>query len=361
MTNNKRPSQLILTILKWFFSIIFFIAAMGATLEKSALAGIAFLLIALLLLPPLRNSWIRLVPFLEKRPLKFAVLFGLMAVAGAGVRLSNDGNKSFASSVKQYIEQNRGKEVALKNIDFIADCERAFNYTPGHDVSYDYMWQIGGNNLKQAYDSVNKEHYFLFTPDYYVGFNQGTGDTLISWKYLRPIAKYGVLINYYVKLVVDETGKVKKVYPVLVCKDYNANQINNLEITENSQDIDLSSFGLKKDIEAQNKLVADLKAEGKRNADAQAKRKEQTEKFKESCLSGWDGSCPPLVDYLKKNLKDPDSYEHIETGFWNMGDHAVVMTKYRAKNSFGGYMVGYIKAKVTWNCEMLEVTDAGNL
>lgn len=56
--------------------------------------------------------------------------------------------------------------------------------------------------------------------------------------------------------------------------------------------------------------------------------------------SSYDGSVSQVVDYLKKNLKDPKSYEGIE---WSevkkTADGYVVRHKYRAKNSFGGYVV----------------------
>lgn len=56
--------------------------------------------------------------------------------------------------------------------------------------------------------------------------------------------------------------------------------------------------------------------------------------------SSWDGSVRHVEVYLKNTLKDPKSYESIEwskvieteTGY-------VVWHKYRAKNSFGGYVI----------------------
>lgn len=57
--------------------------------------------------------------------------------------------------------------------------------------------------------------------------------------------------------------------------------------------------------------------------------------------SSWDGSVRQVERYLKKNLKDPDSYEAIE---WskvvkNANGTFMVRCKYRAKNSFGGYVI----------------------
>lgn len=56
--------------------------------------------------------------------------------------------------------------------------------------------------------------------------------------------------------------------------------------------------------------------------------------------SSWDGSVHQVRSFLKKNLKDPKSYESIS---WSPvrkeNDHYVVTHTYRAKNSFGGYAI----------------------
>lgn len=60
--------------------------------------------------------------------------------------------------------------------------------------------------------------------------------------------------------------------------------------------------------------------------------------------SSWDAAVAPVVSFLKVNLKDPKSVEYIEWSpvtlleldgqfFWG------VRCKYRAKNSFGGYVI----------------------
>ena len=56
--------------------------------------------------------------------------------------------------------------------------------------------------------------------------------------------------------------------------------------------------------------------------------------------SSYDASVSQVKDYLRKNLKDPKSYESIE---WSKvkeePDGYSVYHKYRAKNSFGGYVI----------------------
>ena len=59
--------------------------------------------------------------------------------------------------------------------------------------------------------------------------------------------------------------------------------------------------------------------------------------------SAWDGSVHQVERFLKKTLKDPKSFDAIE---WspvkkvNLSTHKfIVRCKYRAKNSFGGYVI----------------------
>ena len=60
------------------------------------------------------------------------------------------------------------------------------------------------------------------------------------------------------------------------------------------------------------------------------------------CLSAWDGSHRGVKKYVEERMRDPDSFEHIETRVTPVdenGRHTLVM-KYRARNGFGGMTVG---------------------
>ena len=81
--------------------------------------------------------------------------------------------------------------------------------------------------------------------------------------------------------------------------------------------------------------------------------------------SEWDGSVSQVERYLKNNLNDPDSYQSIswsavvklndtkETGFVS---HQV-RHKYRAKNSFGGYVVEEKMFKLDYQGNVVDVVD----
>lgn len=64
------------------------------------------------------------------------------------------------------------------------------------------------------------------------------------------------------------------------------------------------------------------------------------------CLSPWDGSNSEVVDAVKASLRDPSSFEHIETRTTpaDAGGKHILMMKFRATNGFGGPTIGMARA-----------------
>ncbi|TZF83664.1 hypothetical protein FW774_09320 [Pedobacter sp. BS3] len=56
----------------------------------------------------------------------------------------------------------------------------------------------------------------------------------------------------------------------------------------------------------------------------------------ESKFSAWDGSHIKLVEYVKPRLRDPSSFEHVETTYIDKGDEIFVTMHFRCKNGFNG-------------------------
>jgi hypothetical protein len=79
----------ILNIIKWIFSIIFIIASIGALTDKAFISFIAFILLALLLLPPLTEYWKAKLPFTANLVYKGLIIFGLIIMAGLGLPKTN--------------------------------------------------------------------------------------------------------------------------------------------------------------------------------------------------------------------------------------------------------------------------------
>lgn len=61
----------------------------------------------------------------------------------------------------------------------------------------------------------------------------------------------------------------------------------------------------------------------------------------EGQFSAWDGSHILMKKAIKKHMRDPDSFDHIETVWKERQDHIEVTMSYRGANAFGGKVVEY--------------------
>ena len=88
-------------------------------------------------------------------------------------------------------------------------------------------------------------------------------------------------------------------------------------------------------------------------ADAQVAR----QKAVQLLFSGWDGSAHVVERGIKAQLKDPDSYKHIETKYVDTGfGNVTVTTRYSARNSFNAVVPSMAAAVVTPAGELLSLT-----
>ncbi|WP_339635258.1 hypothetical protein [uncultured Sneathiella sp.] len=101
--------------------------------------------------------------------------------------------------------------------------------------------------------------------------------------------------------------------------------------------------------EEYNRLMEEQEAKNQEEADriAQEEAKKAEEKRKGfHCLSPWDGSHRIVEREVENQMRDPDSFEHIETLISPVNENGVhsLTMKYRARNGFGGMSIGMARA-----------------
>lgn len=74
-------------------------------------------------------------------------------------------------------------------------------------------------------------------------------------------------------------------------------------------------------------------------------------------FSAWDGSHAKLVQLVKKSMKDPSSFQHVDTRYKKMDQHIVVWMDYRGKNSFGAYDIATVKAAYDYDGNFLWIEN----
>jgi hypothetical protein len=102
--------------------------------------------------------------------------------------------------------------------------------------------------------------------------------------------------------------------------------------------------------------VNEVMAAQKKLREAQA-AKAEFERGIEGQFSKRDGSHRNVERTLKESLKDPSSYEHVETRYVAHSNSLTVYTSYRAKNSFGAKVLNSAVAEVDAGGNVLSLTS----
>lgn len=170
-------------------------------------------------------------------------------------------------------------------------------------------------------------------------------------KFIKNVIKYTILLPIAVIFAVA-TVQVALTW----------NDPENVQAREQSQ-VDREERRL-----VEEQRIASERAEN-REAEFERQRREEAARIAEvtenrrkgfHCLSTWNGSHRGVVNWLKDNLRDPDSYEHIETRITPVntaGEHTLIM-QYRARNGFGGMTVETLTATVqNSNCNATIISN----
>lgn len=103
--------------------------------------------------------------------------------------------------------------------------------------------------------------------------------------------------------------------------------------------------GSRERYQAKLKAVEDKLEVQRKIQEASAQRAVMEAKLKGQ-FSGYDGSHRKVEDAIKARLKDPSSYEHVETRYTVNTNSITVYTTYRARNSFNALVPGNATATV---------------
>ncbi len=111
--------------------------------------------------------------------------------------------------------------------------------------------------------------------------------------------------------------------------------------------------------QAERDRVERQKAEAEQQRIAQQKEADRR-KAGHHCLSGWDQTHMALKRALIQSLRNPDSFDHIETLITPVlddGTHILTLT-YRAENGFGGMDIGQVIAQIdNETCAVTEIIE----
>lgn len=296
------------TILKWFFGITFIFGGLGSLIESIPL-GLIFILLGLFILPPTFDL------FEKKTNLKFpswskwATVIVFFVFAGFAVQRvnvnSDEETDLLVQKASDFIDSNQIDSAKVY-------LEKAKNqYSKPQNKAIELEKELE----KYQSDEYSKEELVSLTDE--------------EFKLLK-------------------SDSLDKIY-------FNQNSLNKefLDLMKShapKRDEIIKEIEENKEVE---RLAAELRAKWAENAKNEKRRKELIEKQ----FSSWDGSHPALSRLIEDNMRDPDSYEHIETRFRDDKNSIFVVTKFRGANGFGGMTIQTVSAKVDFNGNVLEIVS----
>ncbi|MBS1776217.1 MAG: hypothetical protein JSS64_08040 [Bacteroidetes bacterium] len=363
-SSTNSSNQKTITILKWIFSILIGLSALGALASKSFLSCLILLLVASLLFPPLTEFWRTKLPFLKNRVAKIATVIVLFII---GMAVSNDIDKTTSDKTKG---ENKTEQTATKTenetetveeieaiptikYEILHETVKRYDKAPSYFVLIDAV-DLSSDKFKDDIKNLinkivtekgakisidildNKNALELFYKSHY-GAN--TLGRILNKSELAELEKHSIA-SFSGELETDMYLNTLYFFPS--ASKSTAKVGKYVEIIEYKPTV--------KDDRVVKKQRADLD-----NQKAQADKKKKD--FEKNCFSSWDGSNRELVKYVKANMNDKKSFEHEETTYTMLDDYAVVIMKFRGKNSFGNMVLNSVKAKVSYDCQVLEIME----
>jgi hypothetical protein len=295
---NKRRIK----ALKWIVGAFTIMMGLGS-FGNYFLSGVLLVLVGIYILPPIQKLLENRFEILIPRYLKYVIVIGVFILAG------------FVKDFEQEGVDKRADQIVQQSITAVSENE--FDKAETLLNEADKLYNSDNNKASNIEDMLDKFKSENFLKKSLVGLSE------------------------------DEFGKLKQ--DDLNKKFLNNDKLNDLLILKMQKSAD-SRAEFIKEIEAQERLEKERELKEKREAKAAAREKKIEDQF-----SAWDGSHRKLEDFIKKNMNDPDSYEHVETVYWDRGDFLVVKTTFRGNNAFGGKVKNSVRAKVSLDGEILEI------
>ncbi len=290
------------------------------TFSASVLGGFFIFLFVSIVYPKTYKIWEKNVSFLRQKgakPIAIIIVFfgGLMVTAlTSSSKLdttsdTDNKNKINESEILISYIKNDSTDKSLQNIRTLQESGNKFRRMNRYYANI---------SLKEHIDTVTKTKYWQYIPHI---------DFFEAQAFLKPKRRKGLIEGYIINFKIDSLGnivskKTKIEYSKAGVIEYDNNKVPDVSKLINYKEIERH----------QNVLIA------------QEKHKKNLEHFEDECI--FSGRCLNLMSYVKYNMHDPSSFEHLYTTYVLNGDYAVVKMAFKGKNLFNVTVVNTVVAKV---------------
>jgi hypothetical protein len=317
--------------ISWIFGTLFLL--MGAvSLIDSPLAGLCLIGISALLLPPVRTFIYSKTNMEMSAKVRAIAIFVLFIAFGAFIGQNQEKKAQELAAKKTQEQTEKLAKIKQENIDYFRiNRDKIISSVKSALAAQEYQSVISQSTKYLAADDAELNQLYGIAKSRLNEIQKAEKtEKLLAENEIQKAEKTEKLLAEIKATPTDEYEKNKNLYQQLA--------------------------GLHPDNESYSEKVVFYSQkieEGKKKQLAAEARKKQIE----TQFSAWDGSHRGLERVIKESMNDPDSYDHVETVYWDRGDHLVVQTTFRGKNAFGGVVKNSVKAKVSLNGQVLQILD----
>lgn len=302
--------------LNWLFGIIFLLSGL-ITLFTSLFGGLCLLVVSLMLLPPVRNyaySKIQKEIPVKARAIAITILIILFMVFVVQSQRERERLLQAEKAEERAEEAAQAKQKKIEYFQTNRDSIISSLQTDFEDGNFDSVVEKSEEYLLTNDPQLTELNTKAKAEIAAIEKERRTNDLLTELKSL-PVEEYGENLRLYEELL--------ELHPS------NEQYMNKIDFYQDK-----------------------INKEKRKEALTKARAKRIQEQF-----SPWDGSHRKLESFIQKAMNDPDSYEHVETVYWDRGDYLIVETTFRGKNAFGGVVKNFVRAKVTLDGVVIEILD----
>lgn len=341
--------KMVLASIMYLIMLIIIFYPTGLTMRDkiiSSIESILFFGVVLILVANVGDIRSKL-PLFKKKKIGYNILGGILVALLLSLGISflenfNSPEQKLADSLS--LEQIDDKKVAEEIDDRILELGRIDDLTLKNAKAI--------KSIRKDYDALTTEQKEFVTNINKLELAEKKIEELNSIKKAEGIDKRIIDLGDVNALAFDKLDEIKAIR-----KSYDG-------LTKEQQKLVTKLDSL---VEAESKipelqLAADKAAAEEAEAErlskeeaAKVKAAEEYQEWIERQFSFWDGSNRHLVKLVKENLHDPKSFEHVETVYWDNGDHLIVKMTYRANNAFGGLILQNVTAKSDYATQTITI------
>lgn len=311
---GRKAGSLVQLLLGWGFGVTALIMTLGQALTAFSMwAVFCGVLLTALLIPPSRIKLRSLLPFMPKSGVLVAICVVLFL---AQVSIS-----SVATVDKVKADEAKQEADLAKRLAETREAKRSEFEAKKTEINIEIDGLLKAGKVDDAMKVINKYAGVATDP---------------TFRRLKAAANY---------------AKAKEQLP-------NADKLplaDRAKLFRSLADYEGDTY-FKSQAEQFEKQVADAEsakaAEAKRQQEVAARATSVKAQF-----SGWDGSHRAVEQIIKNNMKNPDSYEHVETRFIDNGKGITVFTTVRGTNSFGGVVPSRWIAEVSYEGQVRTINE----